>query len=378
MEGIPAGIEEDSFFNPNVRNVLIVDDLMSSSSKDSRVTEIFYEGSHHRNLSIIQISQNLYYSKDPTQRRNCHYVVLFKNPNDKQSIMTFARQMNPHKQKEFMWKYDTATERPHGYLLVDFKQSTKESDRLRPNVLDQMLGIKVQNTSNQVQSDESNRRDHINTSFDEQDIDNMPSCDDCGLVFDSIHDVLKHVKSWCPEKEGNGYIPSNAQLTKNGQTMHYNTHMEMSGPSVLEPPLKKKKIDKGSERKSFQHMRDELGSQWKDTLREDRKTYVDEGYTKRRANIMAINDNIKAIRKDLHYMYATLIDNWMRLTEDSAIHEKVMERAKFLHDTENLNWMDAAQQAIKEYKTLVNSYVMPELTDDESDEESDENQEEED
>lgn len=29
----------------------------------------------------------------------------------------------------------------------------------------------------------------------------MASCDDCGLVFDSTHDLQRHIKTWCPENE---------------------------------------------------------------------------------------------------------------------------------------------------------------------------------
>ena len=27
----------------------------------------------------------------------------------------------------------------------------------------------------------------------------MPSCDDCGIVFNDVHDIQRHVKTWCPE-----------------------------------------------------------------------------------------------------------------------------------------------------------------------------------
>lgn len=27
----------------------------------------------------------------------------------------------------------------------------------------------------------------------------MPSCDDCGLVFENMHDLQRHIKTWCPE-----------------------------------------------------------------------------------------------------------------------------------------------------------------------------------
>lgn len=81
---------------------MILDDLMTSSAKDSRINELYTEGSHHRNLSVIAINQNLYYNKDPTQRRNCHYLVMFNNPIDQQQVMTLARQMYPSDPQRLM------------------------------------------------------------------------------------------------------------------------------------------------------------------------------------------------------------------------------------------------------------------------------------
>lgn len=68
---------------------------MSTAAKDSRINELFMEGSHHRNLSVMAIDQNMYYNKDPTQTRNCHYLVLFNNPVDRQQVMILARQIYP-------------------------------------------------------------------------------------------------------------------------------------------------------------------------------------------------------------------------------------------------------------------------------------------
>ncbi|VDI36806.1 Hypothetical predicted protein [Mytilus galloprovincialis] len=70
VRGIPADLESDDFFDPRVRNVVVLDDLMTLASKDTRINDLFTEGSHHRNLSVIAIYQNLYFGKDPTQRRN--------------------------------------------------------------------------------------------------------------------------------------------------------------------------------------------------------------------------------------------------------------------------------------------------------------------
>lgn len=35
----------------------------------------------------------------------------------------------------------------------------------------------------------------------EQTYINMPFCDDCGVLLDSMHDLQRYVKSWCPENE---------------------------------------------------------------------------------------------------------------------------------------------------------------------------------
>lgn len=130
IQGIPTDIDGDDFFNPSVNNLVILDDLYSESGKDKRITDLFTEGSHHRSLSVIFINQNLFGNKDPTQRRNCHYLVLFDNPIDRQAMMTLARQMYPSKTDTFQKAFAKATKNPYGYLLVDLKPFTSENDRL--------------------------------------------------------------------------------------------------------------------------------------------------------------------------------------------------------------------------------------------------------
>lgn len=81
-------------------------------------------------LSVISINQNLFGNNDPTQRRNCHYLVLFNNPVDRQSVMTVARQMYPGHTEKFMKTFEKATKYPYGYLLVDLKPFTPDESRL--------------------------------------------------------------------------------------------------------------------------------------------------------------------------------------------------------------------------------------------------------
>jgi len=88
-------LDGDHYFDPRIRNVIVLDDLISIAAKDPRINDLFTEESHHWNLSVVTLNQNLFFGKDLTQRRNCHYLVLFNNPVDRQPIATLGRQMYP-------------------------------------------------------------------------------------------------------------------------------------------------------------------------------------------------------------------------------------------------------------------------------------------
>ena len=95
IQGIPQELDDDDYFNPRQNNLLKLDDMMSTTGKDKCITDLSTEGSHHRSLSIISVNQNLYATKDPTQRRNCHYLILYDNPVNRPMTFALARQMFP-------------------------------------------------------------------------------------------------------------------------------------------------------------------------------------------------------------------------------------------------------------------------------------------
>ena len=98
---------------------------------------LFTRGSHHRNLSVIYIVQNLFHQGKGSRSisLNSHYLVLFKNPRDKLQILTLAKQMYPGQTDFFLNQYEEAVKRPFGYLLIDLKTTTQDNCRLRTNVL---------------------------------------------------------------------------------------------------------------------------------------------------------------------------------------------------------------------------------------------------
>ena len=112
----------------NFRNVLVLDDQMGSngtSGGDGAVTltKFFTQGSHHRNLTIIYIVQNLF-NQDRAMRTvnlNSHYQVLFKNPRDQTQVRTVAQQMHPGNSRFVVDAFEDATEPPYSYMLFDYR-----------------------------------------------------------------------------------------------------------------------------------------------------------------------------------------------------------------------------------------------------------------
>ena len=136
-QGIPEDIDEPDYLDVSQRNLIILDDLLAQSGKDKRIADLFTKGSHHRNLSVIYIVQNIFHQEKEMRNisLNTHYIVLFKSPRDRQQISILARQVNPGRVQEFMKRYDKATSRPYGYLMLDLKPTTDDEQRLKTNIL---------------------------------------------------------------------------------------------------------------------------------------------------------------------------------------------------------------------------------------------------
>ena len=115
-QGIPKDIDESDYLDVSQRNLIVLDDLMAQSGKDKRIADLFTKGSHHRNLSVIYIVQNVFHQGKETRNisLNAHYIVLFKYNINRPQISILARQVNPGRVQEFMKNYEKATSRAMG------------------------------------------------------------------------------------------------------------------------------------------------------------------------------------------------------------------------------------------------------------------------
>jgi hypothetical protein len=125
------GLLDLDTLDPRDKHLIIVDDLMDET--DQRVASLFTKKSHHRNISVMYIAQNLFHrgKHHRTISLNAHYMVLFKNLTDISQIMALAHQTFPKRTQYFLEVFARATARPHGYMGIDMKQNTTDILRLR-------------------------------------------------------------------------------------------------------------------------------------------------------------------------------------------------------------------------------------------------------
>ena len=127
FKGIPSDLEHDTFFDINKRNLMVIDDQMDNAGEDKRIFNFFTRGSHHRNLSVIYIVQNLFHQGKGTRSisLNSHYLVRLKNPRDKLKILTLAMLMYPGHTGFFVKRYEEACAVPLGICSLIKKQPLK-------------------------------------------------------------------------------------------------------------------------------------------------------------------------------------------------------------------------------------------------------------
>jgi hypothetical protein len=136
IQGLPERIDNYIHDENGKYGMHVYDDLMQSAANSKEIIELTTTKCRHRNISWVIILQNLFFNGSGrlTLQRNCHYLVLFKNPLDKSMIYHMAAKIMPKNQKVFMDIFNYATSKPNGYLFIDGAQSTPEKARFRTDI----------------------------------------------------------------------------------------------------------------------------------------------------------------------------------------------------------------------------------------------------
>ncbi len=136
-QGLPSKEDIEQYTEGVNHTILVLDDLMLKIAQSQDCVHLFTVTSHHRNVTTVMLSQNLYppgkYAR--TISLNCLNVILFKNYRDSRQVITFGSQVLPGQVSFFKAAYDSATRRNFGYLHVCLEPTQKREYQLRSCIL---------------------------------------------------------------------------------------------------------------------------------------------------------------------------------------------------------------------------------------------------
>ena len=130
------GLLSVSELKDNYENsIIILDDFMDLLNQE--IAALFTIYSHHYNLSVFFLIQNLFvknrYTRDVAL--NTHYIILFAQRRDLTQLNTLARQLFPGKSKDFLSIYKQAVSKKYSYILIDICPNSVHRITLRTNIL---------------------------------------------------------------------------------------------------------------------------------------------------------------------------------------------------------------------------------------------------
>ena len=144
MQTSSIGSEYINNLKESDNNLVIIDDNMNFASNDIIISDLFTKKTHHKNLTVVILLQNLYpkskYMRDISI--NSNYIVLMRNPRELTQIKTLARQIDGRTSDFILSAYRDATkEQPYSYLLLDLCQTTPDDRRMLTNVFQQEMPV---------------------------------------------------------------------------------------------------------------------------------------------------------------------------------------------------------------------------------------------
>ena len=268
--------------------------------------------------------------------------------------------------KDFMRIYHQATSQPYGHLVVDTNEIL--SNRLKTNIFasrtfqdstkEENIADSLQNNSLDLPRDQESkeRADNnvppINSCANynlSQTFDNMSnsknmahSCDDCGTLFDTSHDLQQHVKTWCPEREPptkvrrtDGVAPCEAILDT-AQTKPMRSSESELG--IFRAMLKRVERGNRSERKYKIEKYMEQG--------------FDQSETEEKADEKLWSSNFAKLIK----AYTSLIMEMMELG-NGIIHNEVMDAITTYKD-KGFSEKEAVFMAVKSFESNIESLLL--------------------
>ena len=128
-QGLPTVEELDEFTRDKIHKLIIIDDLMHEVLGNKNMELLFTQGTHHKCVSVILITQILYPGEKHarTIALNTWYMVLMKNLRDVSQVSILGKQLYPGKSKGFLQAYkDALNSNKFGYFVVDMSPHAED------------------------------------------------------------------------------------------------------------------------------------------------------------------------------------------------------------------------------------------------------------
>lgn len=132
---VTAGIPSESLIESLEKPALIFYDDMMLDVNEKYMLDLFTRKSHHKNLGVFFLTQNLFSSTIKVARMNCHYIFILRSLQASLHIRTLGSHLFPGQLKYFMDAYHKACDKAYKYFLIDSHPTTPQELRLRSNIM---------------------------------------------------------------------------------------------------------------------------------------------------------------------------------------------------------------------------------------------------
>ena len=136
------GLSEELYNNISPNTLLLVDDLLQTTSRDL-LLEITHRGSHHRLISLVLVAHNLFDKQLRAISLQVQYLILMKTVRDFKQIQFLGQQLGIG--KNLLKIYKAATREPFSYLFLDLRPETDNILRFRSNIFEDPSILFVEN-----------------------------------------------------------------------------------------------------------------------------------------------------------------------------------------------------------------------------------------
>ena len=135
-KGLPPEGALVKWFKPEHHGILILDDLMEESGNDKRILDLFTNDSHHRGITALYLTQDLFppFKFAKTINRNAHYLICFKSLRDKTGIRHLLLQVYPKKRRRLLKLFWKLSADPFRYFMLDLHPASDDRFRIRSHL----------------------------------------------------------------------------------------------------------------------------------------------------------------------------------------------------------------------------------------------------